>query len=309
MQTSRRRQLLQFMAIAPVLGSASFLSAADTGNKLNLKQSADSISILLADKPVATYVFKDDQVRRPYFKDVFTPGGLRVTRHFPPDPKTEATDHATMHPGVWLAFGRLNGQDYWRNKAFVLQKSVEIPRQNSPESCGFHVVNHYLKEGGSDVLLQESAHYDFSLSGGRIIWKWNSEIKATSGPVLLGHQEEMGLGIRLSNDLTVKKGPAHLANSSGGIDEKGTWGKPATWWSAYRTEAGGGLTGLMLRARSTPELPFWGHTRDYGLIVANPTSLPNQKPDIIEIKSGDTLKLQFEIILFDNDKSQLKLGN
>ena len=180
MQTSRRRQL-QFMAVAPFLGSVRLLSAADSGKRLNLKQSADSISISLADKPVATYVFQDNQVKRPYFKDVFTPGGLRVTRHFPPDPKTEATDHATMHPGIWLAFGRLNGQDYWRNKAIILQKTVEISGQNSPESCGFHVLNHYLKEGGSDVILQESAHYNFSLSGGRIVWKWNSEIKAISG--------------------------------------------------------------------------------------------------------------------------------
>ncbi|MFM7128196.1 MAG: DUF6807 family protein, partial [bacterium] len=292
----------------PVFAPVLKLSARDSANKLNLKQSAHSISISLADKPITTYVFHDDQVKRPYFKDVFTPGGLRVTRHFPPDPKTEATDHPTMHPGVWLAFGRLNGQDYWRNKVVVLHKSVEIHNQNSPETCGFHVTNLYLKEGGSDVLLYESAHYDFSLSGGKIIWKWNSEIKSASGPILLGHQEEMGLGIRLSNDLTVKKGPAHLANSVGGIDEKGTWGKNAEWWAAYRTEQGGGLTGVMLRARSAPVLPFWGHTRDYGLIVANPTSLPNQKPDVIEIKPGESLKLQFEIILFDNDKRLLQLA-
>ena len=41
-----------------------------------------------------------------------------VTRTHPPG-DGDATDHATMHPGVWLAFGNISGEDFWRNKARI----------------------------------------------------------------------------------------------------------------------------------------------------------------------------------------------
>jgi hypothetical protein len=47
------------------------------------------------------------------------PSGVAVTRHHPPIAGSDATDHDTMHPGVWLAFGDLNAQDFWRNKARI----------------------------------------------------------------------------------------------------------------------------------------------------------------------------------------------
>jgi hypothetical protein len=48
----------------------------------------------------ATYVWSDPTVKRPYFAHIHTTKGVQVTRTFPPIAGKDATDHATMHPGL-----------------------------------------------------------------------------------------------------------------------------------------------------------------------------------------------------------------
>jgi putative heme-binding domain-containing protein len=76
------------------------------------------LSILHAGRRLTDYVFGDPHILRPYFQNVRAPGGVQVTRTHPPAPG-DAADHATMHPGVWLAFGDVNGEDFCRNKARI----------------------------------------------------------------------------------------------------------------------------------------------------------------------------------------------
>ena len=79
----------------------------------------DRLVITHATRPVAHFVFKDEQILRPHFAHVHTPDGTQVTRTHPPVAGKDAVDHATMHPGLWLAFGDVSGNDFWRNKATV----------------------------------------------------------------------------------------------------------------------------------------------------------------------------------------------
>ena len=43
---------------------------------------------------IANYVFNDNTIHRPYFMDLHTAGGTRITRHNPPEPGTEASEPA-----------------------------------------------------------------------------------------------------------------------------------------------------------------------------------------------------------------------
>jgi len=62
----------------------------------------------------------------PYFANVYSPEGTKVTRNHPPR-EGDAADHLTMHPGIWLAFGELSSQDYWRNKARIEHRRFPTP--------------------------------------------------------------------------------------------------------------------------------------------------------------------------------------
>src|SRR5687767_5474015 len=64
--------------------------------------------------PVATWSPGDGVVRRPFFFDVRAPGGAALTRNHPPKEGHDPTDHADMHPGLWIAFGDISRADFWR---------------------------------------------------------------------------------------------------------------------------------------------------------------------------------------------------
>ena len=83
--------------------------------KFHVTSGEDSLDIRLGDQSIATYYFRHRDVTRPFFAHVRTPSGIQVTRNFPPIEGVDPTDHATMHPGIWLAFANINGVNYWHN--------------------------------------------------------------------------------------------------------------------------------------------------------------------------------------------------
>jgi hypothetical protein len=96
------------MSLAFILVGAATWLAADrriATAEFAVQQDSDRVIITDGGRPVATYVFRDEKILRPYFANVHAPGGIQVTRSHPPVPEVDATDHDTMHPGVWLAFG------------------------------------------------------------------------------------------------------------------------------------------------------------------------------------------------------------
>lgn len=230
----------------------------------------DSLDITVDGHHFARYVWKDAALSRPYFMHLTAPGGEQVTRNFPPDPVADKgnDDHGTFHPGVWLAFGDINGADYWRLKAPV--RHVRFPREPSDADGrgGFTVLNRYeTPEGG--LVCEERCQYTIEVRDWGVLLRSESVFSSPTDPFAFGDQEEMGLGIRLATDLTVRHGGGHIVNSKGGQDEAGTWGESAKWCAGYG-QRGGATVGAIVMPDPRNVAPSWFHSRDYGLIVANP---------------------------------------
>ena len=95
-------------------------------------QRDSNFGIRIDGKPFAEYVWNDRNIVRPYVTNIHAPNGIQVTRNNPPIEGKDAIDHATMHPGLWLAFGDLSGADFWRNKGVVKHiEFVEKPSANA----------------------------------------------------------------------------------------------------------------------------------------------------------------------------------
>jgi hypothetical protein len=109
---------LRFGLVWAVVATLSYCAAAEE-SPFKAEKHDDRFVITHGGKPVATYVFRDEKILRPYFAQVHAPDGTQVTRHHPPRPGIDAVDHDTMHPGIWLAFGDIGGVDFWRNKGRV----------------------------------------------------------------------------------------------------------------------------------------------------------------------------------------------
>lgn len=112
------KPLLILLAGLGLLAGASGLAAEalSPGRSWGFEDRGELLVLRLRGEPVAEFVYRDAKVLRPFFANLRAPGGVTVTRHHPPLAGTDATDHDTMHPGVWLAFGDINGEDFWRNK-------------------------------------------------------------------------------------------------------------------------------------------------------------------------------------------------
>src|SRR5580765_3788973 len=109
-------QNLRAITIVLALASTSTVHSAE---EITFVEHSTSLDISIDSKPFATYVWKDPKILRPYFANIHAASGAQVTRNHPPVEGKDATDHAEMHPGLWLAFGDISGKDFWRNKGTV----------------------------------------------------------------------------------------------------------------------------------------------------------------------------------------------
>lgn len=233
---------------------------------VSFEEEDGALRIRVDDRPFARYVYRDAQVLRPYFCDLYAANGVRVSRNHPPREGEDATDHADMHPGLWLAFGDVNGVDFWRNKGRVEQVAFETRPRAEGEAGAFAVRCRYVAPDGR-TLGEMIGRYHIARQGEGVLLRIEAELWPGAEALRLGDQEEMGLGVRLATPLTVKQGGA-IVNAEGGRDEAGVWGK-ASAWCVYRGGTGDGQAGVALMPHPENFRASWFHARDYGLLVAN----------------------------------------
>ena len=262
-----------------------------------IRKAPDRLTITHAGQPVADFVFRDDRILRPYFADVHAPGGLQVTRNHPPVKGVDAVDHDTMHPGLWLAFGDVNGVDFWRNKGriehvrFVESPTIEKNRLRFATECR-------LLTPASEPMGSVTNRIDMSAISGGWLLAWEATFRSDTGPLVFGDQEEMGFGARMATSLTEKNG-GRIQNSTGLETAKATWGQPAAWCD-YSGLIGDRRVGILLMADPANFRTSWWHNRDYGLMVANPFGREAMRQggrSLVTVPRGDTFRLKFAALV------------
>jgi hypothetical protein len=265
----------------------------------------DRFVITHGGRPVATYVFHDDKILRPYFAHVHAPDETQVTRHHPPRSGIDAADHDTMHPGIWLAFGDLSNSDFWRNKG-----RVDVEHLNDSPRIGKDFVsivgrNRYRADE-REVAVEVFARTLRMLDSGFLL-QFDSTFygrDAAADQTIFGDQEEMGLGLRLATPLVVKGGSGAIANSVGGKNEAEVWGQQADWCDysgIVEKEGARRRVGILLIPHKDNFRRSWFHVRDYGLMVANPfgqNAFTKGDKSRIELKPGEKLELRFGIWIY-----------
>ncbi|MDB6155380.1 MAG: hypothetical protein JWL90_3833 [Chthoniobacteraceae bacterium] len=252
------------------------------------EQRDDRLVILHDGKPVAHYVFRDPAVTRPFFAHLHEPGGAQVTRDFPP---SAGSDHPTMHPGVWLAWGDINGLDFWRNAVPIRhQRFIQAPEIKNGRLT-FATESSLGQETGlllSRFTIREAAR-------GWLI-EWDATIAAGAKELVFGDQEEMCFAARLAMPLIEKNGGV-LLTDNGARTAAATWGKPFAWTDGSAL-IDGKRVGLAIFAHPGNPRPSRWHNRDYGLIGANLFALKAFNagaPEPIVIKPGASLRLRYAV--------------
>ncbi len=265
---------------------------------LTIQSDAGRVVITNAGKPVATYVYRDAKIPRPYFAHVHAPGSVQVTRNHPPIAGKDATDHAEFHLGLWLAFGDLGGADSWRLKARVQHDKFFQEPKAGGDSATFGVSNFYLSNDGKRVICGENCRYTILVKPGGYLLLWDSLFQAKDGDLAFCDQEEMGLGVRVATPISVKGG-GRILTSDGHKNEKQVRAKTSAW-ADYSGTIEGRRAGVTLMQHPKNFRPAWYHARDYGLLVLNHfgrRDLTGGEKSRVLLKQGETFRLRFGVFL------------
>jgi hypothetical protein len=269
---------------------------APRAERVEFARERGAVRITAGGRPFARYVYQDPVIRRPYFCDVREPGGAQVTRVHPPVPGRDATDHADMHPGIWLGFGDLSGADFWRNKGRVEHvRFVGEPRNGAGEG-GFTVERRYVAPDGRAMALETCRYTVAARPHGRLLVSDSAFVPA--GELVFGDQEEMGFGLRVATGLTVTAG-GRILDADGRRNEKEVRASRAAW-ADYSGTIEGRAAGLCLMPDPANFRRAWYHARDYGLLVANPfgrNALTGGEPSRVVVKPGERLRLRFGVLV------------
>ena len=226
------------------------------------------VQVTIDGTDVATYVYADPQIPRPYFAHVHAPDGTRVTRNHPPVEGRDRTDHDTMHPGIWMAFGDLSGTDIWRNKGRVVHERFVQQLTGGSDEGGFAVRNRYETSDGQPIC-HEVCRFQFLVRPHGYLLLWDSTF-SSDDEFYFGDQEEMGLGVRLATSIAVVSGQGgRILDSQGRRNGVAVWGKTADWCD-YSGPVQGKFAGITIMPQRDNFRPCWWHARDYGFVAANP---------------------------------------
>lgn len=286
---------------APItsIGDAQEAPSAPIGVAWSVEQKPGKLILKERNQPLGIFHYQDPDCLRPFFSGARTVPGTQVTRNYPPVVGVDPDDHASMHCGIWLAFGDINGEDFWRNKARIEHKRFSKEPSIDAQGISFACEDQLVDSKGNIIGDLEQ---DYRISridlGYRLVW--TATIKATHGPLVLGDQEEMGLGVRVATGLTEKNG-GKVSNSDRKIGAKETWGKPAAWVD-YSKTADGRRIGVLLIPDSQNFKPSWFHNRDYGLMVANSfgnKAFTQGEASAVKIETHKTLTLTYRIYWYE----------
>jgi hypothetical protein len=266
----------------------------------------DRVEITIGGEPFATYVYRDPVITRPYFAHVHAPGGIQATRTQPPVAGEDLTDHPTFHPGIWLAFGDLNGADDWRLTAPVEHTGIDVTF-TSPGESTFFAQKRYLPPGGDgEPICEELFRCAVRVIPQGYLIDWDSTF-TSEREFAFGDQEEMGLGLRVATPLRASRqadgevpaGNGEIRDAEGRANEAGVWGKSADWCD-YSGEIDGQRVGMTIFCHPENFRPSWFHARDRGLLVANPfgrAAFRQGEPSRVVVRPGESLRLRYGILV------------
>jgi hypothetical protein len=232
-----------------------------------------------------------------------------VSRNHPPVEGTDVMDHPEFHPGAWLAFGDINGSDYWRLKAPVRHVGFPEPPRGGDGQGSFTVSSRYLSQTDlDDTVCEEVCRYTLHVVDAGYLLVWDSSFSSTE-PFTFGDQEEMGLGIRVATPLRVEKKSGRYPDAVAGtgtiLDAEGrqngaeVWGN-ASAWCDYSGTTGGQHAGITIFCHPDNFRPSWWHARDYGFVTANPfgrQAFKKGEPSKVTVKPGELFQLRYSILL------------
>jgi|GEM_PF-580243 len=276
----------------------------DDGPVVGFKYVPTGMQITIGGKPFASYYTASTKIPRPYFANVKSPSGVQVSRNHPPIEGKDSMDHDTFHPGIWLTFAGINGNDYWRLKQRTEHEMYIGTPKSGPGKGTFTVSNFYLDsiDTSGNRIAHEVCKYTILARPNYNLLIYDSTISSDEHELRFGDDEEYGLGIRVQTPIEERYG-GQILNADGLKGEKGpnnAYGK-ASDWCDYSGMMDGTFIGMTVMPDPKNFRRSWYHVRDYGLIAANlfgSKKVAGLERNDVVVKKGEKFHLGFGVAIY-----------
>ena len=279
-------------------------TSAGEAPEVGFKLQPTGLQISIGGAPFASYFTPTKRIPRPYFANVKTPSGIQVTRNHPPIEGKDSMDHDTYHPGIWMTYAGINGNDYWRLKKRVEHERYLGKPEGGAGKGSFTVSNFFLdsEDSSGRRIAQEITKYTIVARGDYTLLISETEIFSDASDIVFGDDQEYGLGIRVQT-MIEERYNGQIVNAEGRKGEEGTYGR-STPWCDYSGVLDGKFIGINVMTDPLNFRPSWFHSRDYGLIAANPfgrEKVGGGTESNLLVKKGEKLALGFGLAIYSGD--------
>jgi hypothetical protein len=307
------------------------LSAPAFADGITATKSKDAVEFKDGDQLVTRYHI-GEAVAKPYFWPVNAPGEIPVTRPWPMVKGTpgETTDHVHQK-SAWFCHGdvipdgvelktrsadtHVKGVDFWSEaKGHGKMACVEVGEPKAGEKgVSVPTKNEWRTPDGVNIL-DEARTITVSKTAHGYLIALDIDLHASVCPITFGDTKEGSMGVRVPDAFrTQLKDGGTITSADGKAVPPGTkgtlsvWGQPADWHD-YSGTVGDKPAGVAVFADAKNPHPSAWHTRDYGLMAANPfgrgkSGYPSQKgkTDLVTLKKGEHLKLRYAVYAHTGD--------
>jgi len=272
---------------------------------------------------------------KPFFFPLNAPGGVPVTRGWSMvrGKAGETTDHFHQK-SVWFCHGdvipeglelkvkssdkRVHGVDFWAESSG--HGRIVCTEVGEVKAMGNHAMvptkNEWRAPDGTKILDESRTIHLYTLPTGYLI-TLEIDLHASVCPITFGDTKEGSMGVRVPDEMRTVLATGGTVTSSNGQavppNTKGTlpvWGEIADWH-----DYSGKASGVAIFADPMNAHPSAWHTRDYGLMAANPfgrkdSGFPSQKDktELAKMAKGDHLKLRFGVYAHRGDATAGKVA-
>jgi hypothetical protein len=308
------------------------LAAADSA-PVSIAIARDHSDFLAGKEFIGRYQFAaatSAPLAKPYLWPLHGPGGVQMTRDWPMKKGAvgESTDHVHQK-SVWFCHGDIipegleiknkpkgvDGVDFWsegKGHGRIICRQHAEP-QISDNLASIVTINEWQTSDGRK-LLDETRTIRLYNFGDTRLFVFDIDLHASVMPITFGDTKEGSFGIRINDQITEKSGHGRLENAEGKTGMKDCWGQLSAWCD-YSGALGGRTVGLAILDHPKNPVPACWHSRDYGLMAANPfgrarSGFPAMKgrTDLVRLDKGAHLRLSYGLLIHPGNAKQGKVA-
>jgi hypothetical protein len=311
--------------ITVLIAAATLIAGCGSAARIEFVERPDRIDVTADGRHVTSYVYGNDPnmvlvetdrlLTKPVLYPLYSPSGIRVTRHFPLEKlEGESADHQ-HHTGLYFTYDEVGEEKgFWGNSKTPLP-AIKHVRTVRKGNGALSVVLHWLgKDGG--VVLEETRDMAFGASEGRYIIDFSIDLAAENKTAVFHDTKEGMFAIRVADWLREKGGTGQYLSSNGETTEKNVWGKRARWMRLQGQKDGKTVGIAILNHPASANFPTYWMARGYGLFSANPLGQyvyqrhhkydPPQRLDLT-LKKGQTAHFGFRVVIYEGDMTPEKI--